>query len=171
MERRPDSKLGLQGDAKINRQLSLTGQVVSRGAENGKMNLEWVYGSYKLSDKVTLQVGRKRLPLFFYSESQDVGLSFPWVRLPPQPYGWEVVNYNGANVLYNDKWADWTTKLNVFAGNETRKDNPYWRVYSGKNSVTDSRWSNLWGGELSISPRDWLDTRWSIFSRYAKPAG
>ncbi len=156
----PDSKLGLQGSVAFNDSFSITGQIVARGARDGKINLEWVYANYKLNDKVTLQAGRKRLPLFYYSESQDVGLSMPWVRLPPQVYGWEIVNYNGANVLYRDKWSNgWTSSLNVFAGSETRKENGFWEIYNGKHSRTDSRWSNIVGAELSVSPYDWLETR------------
>jgi len=154
----PDSKLGLQGTATFNKDFSATGQVVSRGARNGRVNLEWVYGSYKLNDTLTLQVGRKRLPLFYYSESQDVGLSFPWAHLPPQLYGWEIVNYNGANVLYQDQWGEWSSSLNVFAGDETRNDTGYWKIYNGKDTHTDSRWSNIRGAELGLS-RDWLETR------------
>ena len=164
----PDSKLGLQGEAKFNDRFSATGQVVARGARDGKVNLEWVYGSYKLDDKITLQAGRKRLPLFYYSESQDVGLSSPWVHLPPQLYGWEIVNYNGANVLYRDQWNGWASSLNVFAGNETRKDDGYWKIYNGKNSVTDSRWSDIVGGEWSLSPRDWLETRLVYIQSYTQ---
>lgn len=156
----PDSKLGLQGAVEFNNKFSITGQVVARGARDGKVNLEWIYGNYKLNDNVTIQAGRKRLPLFYYSESQDVGLSTPWVRLPPQVYGWEIVNYNGANVLYRDKWSNnWTSSLNLFAGSESRKDNGFWKIYNGKHSRTDSRWSNIVGAELSLAPREWLETR------------
>jgi hypothetical protein len=80
----PDSKLGLQGTATFNPQWSATAQVVARGAREGKVNLEWLYGSYNITDNLTLQFGQKRLPLFYFSESQDVGFTLPWVRLPPE---------------------------------------------------------------------------------------
>ena len=88
----PDSKIGYQGKATVNETLSFTAQAVSRGAQNGKVDLEWAYGNYSLTPQTTLQFGRKRLPLFYYSETEDVGFSFPWLHLPPQTYGWEVVN-------------------------------------------------------------------------------
>lgn len=154
----PDSRLGLQGTATFGKDLSATGQIVSRGALDGKVNLEWVYGSYKLNDKLTLQLGRKRLPLFYYSESQDVGLSFPWVHLPPQLYGWEVVNYDGANVLYQDQWGEWSHSLNVFAGDETKNEAGYWKIYNGRDVRTDVRWSNIRGAELGLA-RNWLEMR------------
>jgi hypothetical protein len=155
---RPVSKLGLQGTAALNAQLSFTGQVVARGARDGKANLEWIYGNYAIDDTITLQVGRKRLPLFFFSESQDVGFSYPWTHLPPGQYGWEVVNYNGANLLFRDQTGPWSTVVNVFGGSETRTDNRFWKIYNGKDSRTDSRWSNIVGADLSLT-REWFETR------------
>jgi hypothetical protein len=155
---KPVSKLGLQGTATFNPQLSLTGQAVARGTRDGKVNVEWLYGNYAINDQLTLQAGRKRLPLFFFSESQDVGFAYPWVHLPPGQYGWEVVNYNGANLLYRSQWGAWSAGVNVFSGNETRNDNPYWKTTYGKDSRTNSKWTNIVGTDLSLT-RDWLETR------------
>ena len=155
---RPDSRIGLQGSMHFGTNTSITGQIVSRGAHGGNINLEWLYASHNLSDKLTLQIGRKRLPLFYYSETQDVGFTYPWVHLPPQPYGWEIVNYNGINVLYRDQWGDWTSSLNFFGGNERRDDNPFWKIYNGRSTKTDSQWNNILGADLSVN-RDWLELR------------
>lgn len=155
---RPVSKLGLQGTATFNPQLSLTGQMVARGARNGRVDFEWAYGNWVINDQLTLQVGRKRLPLFYYSESQDVGFAYPWVHLPPGQYGWEIVNYNGANLLHRGRWGAWSVGANVFVGNEHRKDNGYWTIYNGKASRTDSKWTNIAGADLSLT-RDWFEAR------------
>lgn len=154
----PDSKLGLQGTAAFNNSYSLTGQIMFRGVNGGKANLEWLYGTIRLNNNLTLQVGRKRLPLSYYSESQDVGQSYPWVHLPPQTYGWDAVNYNGVNLSYEEQWGNWTSGLNLFTGSETVKDNGYWRIYNGKNTRTDSRWSKIAGVNLNLS-REWFETR------------
>lgn len=156
---KPDSKLGLQGTvAADNGRMSLTTQVVARGARDGKMNLEWLYGSYKINDSVTLQVGRKRIPMFYYSDTQDIGVALPWVHLPPQLYGWAAVNYNGVNLLMQTQFGDWAVTSNLLAGNETFKDSGYYKIYSGRQNSTDARWKNIVGGDLTLS-RDWLETR------------
>lgn len=148
----PDSRLGYQGMLYTpDRRLSLTGQVVFRGSANGAPNLEWVYGTYEVNSKLTLQAGRKRLPLFAYSEVQDVGFALPWNHLPPQLYGWEIVNYNGASVAYRDTVGGWLTHLNLFGGGETTRDAGYWKVYNGKDSRTDARWKNILGVEAKLS--------------------
>lgn len=156
---RPDTKLGVQGSAFFdNRRFGVTTQLVSRGARDGNVNLEWLYGSYKVNDKVTVQFGRKRLPMFYYSDTQDIGVALPWAHLPPQLYGWEAVNYNGANVMFQDAIGDWTATLNLMAGSETFKDSGYWKVYTGRRSQTDVRWKNIVGGDLTLQ-KDWLEVR------------
>lgn len=156
---RPDTKLGVQGSAFFdNRRFGVTTQLVSRGARDGNVNFEWLYGSYKVNDKVTVQFGRKRLPMFYYSDTQDIGVALPWAHLPPQLYGWEAVNYNGANVMFQDAIGDWTATLNLMAGSETFKDSGYWKVYTGRRSQTDVRWKNIVGGDLTLQ-KDWLEVR------------
>lgn len=164
----PDSRLGLQGSVSAdNGRYALTGQVVARGADGGSAGLEWLYGTIELSGKFTLQAGRKRLPLFYYSESQDVGFSFPWAHLPPQLYGWEIVNYNGVSLGYRDQWGQWTAAGTLFGGSETRKDNGYWKIYNGKDSRTDSRWSDIAGGELKLG-REWFEGRVLYIQSYTQ---
>ena len=156
----PDSKLGLQGDVSFdNQRAALTVQAVSRGASDGNVDLEWLYGSYKLNDKVTLQAGRMRLPMFYYSESQDIGVSLPWTHLPAWLYGWQIVNFDGGKVRYQDQFGEWSSNASFFAGNEHHKDAGYWKVYgNGQHSVTNVNWTNILGGDLTLV-KDWFETR------------
>ena len=148
----PDSRLGVQGSVmSADRRYGATAQLVSRGAANGALNLEWAYGVIELNSRLTLQFGRKRLPLFAYSEVQDVGLAIPWTHLPPQLYGWEIVNYNGGNLLYRDIWFGWASALNVFTGSETARNAGYWKIYNGKDSRTAARWTDIVGTEWKMA--------------------
>lgn len=155
---KPDSKLGLQGSVLFSDDLMLTGQVVSRGSRDFDVNLEWVYLSYQVNDSNTVQLGRKRLPLFYYSEQQDVGFTYPWVHLPGQTYGWEAVNYNGMNWSHNLQLGEWSGNVNVFGGSETRKDSDYLKLYSGLDSESDTKWSGIFGAEIVLS-KDWFEGR------------
>ena len=160
MQWNPDSKLGLQGSVSFdNQRFAVTAQVVSRAARNGSADLEWFYGSYKLNDKITLQAGRKRLPMFYYSDAQDIGAALPWTHLPTWLYGWQVVNYNGINMMYQDQVGDWSATVNLLAGNESRNDSGYWKVFgNGRQSHTNVKWTNIVGGDLVLA-KDWLETR------------
>lgn len=156
---KPDSKIGLQGSISFDqKRYMLTAQAVLRGARDGAVNLEWLYGSFRATDKLTLQLGRKRLPMFYFSDTQDVGLTMPWTHLPPQLYGWEAVNYNGVNVSYQDNWGSWSGTFDIIAGRETKKDSGYWKIYNGRQSKTDVKWDNIFGGVIALN-RDWLETR------------
>lgn len=152
----PDSKLGLQGSAAYNN-FSVTAQVVGRGA-TGTADLEWLYGSYMVNDKITIQAGRKRLPMFYYSEVQDIGFVIPWVHLPSGPYGWEAVNYNGVNVRYQDRWGSWSATADLLAGGETNSNSGYWKIYNGRQSQSSIKWSNIVGANLTLT-KDWFETR------------
>jgi len=155
----PDSKLGLQGTAKLaGSAFSVTAQAATRGAKNGQVDLGWLYGSYDLTDSTVVQFGRKRLPMFYYSDIQDVGFALPWTHLPPQQYGWEAVNYNGINVLHRTRLGEWATTLNVLAGSERVSNSGYWKVYNGTQSNTSVSWDKILGGELSFA-KDWFETR------------
>ncbi len=155
---RPDSRLGLQGTAQFSETVGVTAQLVSRGARDGKINLEWLYTSWQLNEQNLLQVGRKRLPLFYYSEQQDVSYTYPWIHLPPQTYGWEAVNYNGVNWNHSFQAGDWSGFVNTFAGAESRSDNDYLKLYNGLDSETDTRWRNIAGTELVMN-KDWFEGR------------
>lgn len=155
----PESKLGLQGTATLpDARFSVTAQAVARGSENGALDLEWLYGTFRLTDNTSIQVGRKRLPLFYYSDSQDVGFSLPWTHLPPQVYGWETVNYNGINVQHRNQWAGWDISANILAGSEHARNSGYWKIYNGQTSRTDVDWDNILGGSVNFS-RDWFESR------------
>lgn len=156
----PDSKLGLQGSAAFdNQRFTITAQAVARGARNGQADIEWLYGSYKLNDKLTLQAGRQRLPMFYYSDAQDIGFALPWTHLPTWLYGWQAVNYNGVKLRYQDQFGSWSSSVNLIAGDEHRNDSGYWKVYgNGRQSTTNVSWSNIVGGDLSLT-RDWFETR------------
>lgn len=156
---KPNTKIGVQGGVSFaNRKFSVTGQLVSRGAQDGAVDLEWLYASYKLNDNVTLNAGRKRIPMFYYSDAQDVGVALPWTHLPSL-YGWEAVNYNGVDLTYQRQVYDWSASGNVFAGNESVNDSAYWKTFlNGRQSRTDVKWNNIVGGNVTLA-KDWFETR------------
>ena len=155
----PESKLGLQGTMTLpNPNFSLTAQAVARGSLNGNINLEWLYGSYQFNESTTVQVGRKRLPIFYYSDSQDIGFALPWTHLPPQVYGWEAVNYNGISVQHRAQLGDWDVLAGGLAGSEHVTDSGYWQVYNGQASQTNVQWKNIVGANVQLT-RDWFETR------------
>lgn len=145
---KPESRAGIQLNYKPTTELSLVGQVVVRGTDSTP-NVQWAYGGYKFNKNWELQVGRKRIPLYYYSDFQDIGLSYPWVSPPPELYGWEVTNYNGGSLRYNDSFGDTNLSASLFGGSETVKDPRYLMLYYPNRSEVS--WKSIVGGDLEIS--------------------
>ncbi|WP_019676140.1 porin [Arsukibacterium perlucidum] len=150
-----ESRIGAQLNVNFTDRLSLVTQVMARAVDS-ELSLEWAYLSYDLTDKLTLQAGRKRIPLYFYSEFQDVGFAYIWLRPPQTLYGWEASNYNGANLRYTENFSDWSMTANIYAGSETVDDAPYNSLYD--SVPQDSRWDKIRGVDIELN-RDWFTAR------------
>ncbi len=79
----PESRAGLQLKYTVNPQLAAVVQVVVRGSDRNP-RVQWAYASYSPSRQFEVQLGRKRIPLYFYSDFQNVGMAYPWVSPPPE---------------------------------------------------------------------------------------
>jgi hypothetical protein len=152
----PESRLGVQGTARFTPQFSATAQVVARTVSDPLAQVEWAYLTYAITPEWTVQAGRKRVPLFYYSDFQDVGYAYPWVRVPPDVYGWDVVNYNGANLTYNTTVADWSLRSSVFGGGEVSRRNAYQKIFY--DEPKDVKWPRIAGADLEFA-RDWFTGR------------
>lgn len=124
-----ESMLGLQLDKRFTDQFRATVQVTSRPIRGQQFELAWAYLSYDLTPALSLQLGRQRLPLFYYSSTQDVGYSYDTIGLSPAVYGWEVSDFNGVSAGYDMGVGDWATRLVAVAGSSTSKDTPYARLF------------------------------------------
>lgn len=156
----PESRAGGQVNITFTPDLSFTGQAMARhAARDAKLQLEWAFLTYNLTPKLTLQAGRKRLPLFYYSDFQDVAFAYNWARVPADVYGWAVVNFNGANLTFRDDIAGWAVKSSVYAGQEHSKENPLAKLDNAARR--DVNWDNMVGIDLELN-RDWFTARASI---------
>lgn len=143
----PESRAGVQASYALSKDFNLTGQVVVRGSDTTP-NIQWAYASYKLNKDWEVQFGRKRIPLYFYSDFQDVSSAYPWVSPPPELYGWEVTNYNGASIRYRTSIDDNNISFSAFVGKEKVKDSLYEKlVYSGQTDVT---WNRIVGVDAEL---------------------
>jgi hypothetical protein len=147
----PESRMGVQGTYVFNQTLSATAQITSRAMDSGP-RLEWGFLSAKFGNW-DLQLGRKRIPLYFYPDFQDVGIAYPWVSPPPDLYGWEVTNYNGASLRYRGSIDGLGVSGSMFAGSEHVKDSGLYRIY--ETAPVDIRWTKLVGADLELSKHWW----------------
>lgn len=153
-----ETRAGVQAEWKLSRELSGVVQVSARTLDDQAVNLEWAYLSYSPNPEWKIQLGRKRIPLYYYSDFQDVGFAYNTVRPSPDVYGWDVVNYNGVSVSTQRNLGDWTMRAEVYTGAETSKKNPYTKLFT--DDPPDVKWSGIRGASVEFS-RDWFTARLS----------
>ena len=166
----PESRAGLQADVTIADQLSATIQGVGRTG-SGAGSLEWAYLSYELHPEITVRAGRERIPIFYYSEFQDVGYAYIWIRPPGELYGWDMNSYDGASVHYHGALGDIAVSSSLFGGEGSSKQDGYFKPYYPYDIT--AQWNSLLGFDLEIN-KAWLTSRFVYMQsedRYDTGAG
>lgn len=112
------SKLAVQLQYGITDTLSFTGQLATKPTQDswkaGPANL---YLAWQANDNLTLRGGRLGTPVYMYSETLNVGFSYPWLRLPEEVYSLlQLANHDGADLLYNRSTALGTLSFQVAGG-------------------------------------------------------
>jgi hypothetical protein len=152
----PDTTLGLQLSSYFTDEFSLIAQVVVNGALDYDPVVDWLYLNYYLTPKLSVQAGRKRLPLYYYSDYFDVGYAYYWIRPPPDVYTWQITNYNGVNLLYETGLGGWDASLNLYYGSEESEDNELLGLlFSAK---VDETWKEMIG-IVGLISNHWLEVR------------
>jgi len=154
---KPETLIGLQAYADLSNGLSATAQIVARGTNDFDATFEWAYVSYEINDNWTVQAGKKRLPLFYYSDFFDVGYAYPWMRAPADNYTWQIFNYNGINAQYTDNWGDWSITGEIYGGREDSEDNKLLSTFFF-SEPTKEIWKDIVGG-VFLATYDWLELR------------
>lgn len=123
-----DSNLGLQADYTVNSWLSVTGQgLVRKDAQDDfGAELMWAFAKAKLSDDVSIRVGRVGLPVFMISDYRNVGYANTFLRPPSEMYSQVTFNsLDGADATWQHSYGD-TTYTAQFAVGSTKTD-----IYGG----------------------------------------
>jgi len=122
-----NSLVGLQFNADLATHLQIVTQFVADGDDtNGnvayRVNAEWAYLRYVVSPSYQVRVGRFRLPAFLYSETEQVGYSYPYFQLPNEVYRLVPFNnVNGVDMIYRYTigHTGWTFMLQPYYGANT----------------------------------------------------
>jgi hypothetical protein len=154
----PDSSLGLQLSAYLSDDFSIIAQAVANSASASTVDVDWFYVNYQITPKLSAQLGRKRLPLYYYSDYFDVGYAYYWIRPPADLYTWQISNYNGASLLYETGVGDWDSSISLYYGNEESDDNELLGHLFGV--PVDESWNDMIGGFGTLA-NEWLEVRLS----------
>jgi hypothetical protein len=106
-----DSNLGLQADYTINDWLSVTGQGLARkdAEDSYGAELTWAFAKAKVSNNVSVRVGRLVLPTFMISEYRNIGYANTFLRPPSEVYSQVPLNsVDGADLTWQQAFGDTT---------------------------------------------------------------
>lgn len=97
------SRLGGQFTYYFRDDLEATAQIKAAADQDSwGLDLDWLYLAWQATDRLTLRAGRLRNPVYMYSETLNVGATYPWLRLPDEVYyQLQIAHYEGVDLLYN----------------------------------------------------------------------
>ena len=148
------SKFGAQLSYGITDTLGVTVQGTAKAQQDEwKANLEWAYLSLQANDRLMLRAGRLRSPVYMYSESLDVGYSYPWLRLPDEIYSQvQLTNYEGIDAVYTLPLPHGSVTFQAAAGQAKNReqfalddlhDIDYDRVFAASVSLESNDYGTL----------------------------
>jgi len=117
-----DSNLGLQADYAVNDWLSLTAQGLVRkdAEEHYGAELSWAFAKFRMSDALSVRVGRIGLPIFMISDYRNVGYANTMLRPPSELYSQVPFNsVDGADITWRRDFGD-TSLTTQFAAGTTK---------------------------------------------------
>lgn len=117
-----DSNLGLQVDYTANDWLSATVQgLVHKDAQDDYgADLTWAFVKARISDQLSVRVGRTALPAFMISDYRNVGYANTMLRPPSEVYSqMSLNNLDGIDATWQQHWGDTTFTAQVGFGRST----------------------------------------------------
>ncbi len=123
-----ETSFGLTASAKINHRLKIAGQVFLTNAE---VEFDWGYANYAFNETTSGQAGKIKYPGALVSEYIDIGIAYPWVRVPESIYSetaeLAVEAYTGVGGIYS-AGDDTSFTLNLYGGQSNDEEGDLGRL-------------------------------------------
>ncbi len=117
-----ESNVGIQLYTDISPKLDMTVVLSTRGGAQQKYNVEteWAYANYKISNDLSLRIGKVKGPFYMVSDYKDVGYAYPWVSPPEEVYSTNPIrSVNGLDLVYQTNSNEVTYLAEVYIGGGT----------------------------------------------------
>ncbi|HEX6733366.1 MAG TPA: hypothetical protein VF096_01020 [Azonexus sp.] len=154
-----DSVLGFQLDARLSPTLGGTVQLRVAPADDSdsgwEPSLAWAFLSWRPRDDLLLRAGKLRIPLMLDTENLDVGVTYPYARLPSEVYATAPTS-DIYGAMFSKTWwqgqGEWS--LDGYYGRIDAQQRLYYRVAAGQpenHALYDE--TRMKGGGLVLSLR------------------
>ncbi|WP_062061450.1 hypothetical protein [Cellvibrio sp. OA-2007] len=108
--------LGLQVTGQVSEKVTATAQLIARSEKDYEITAEWAYLTWQASDNGKVRAGRLRTPLYTYSDSLDVGYSYPWISAPNEVYYLPFNNVDGLDYYLTAALGSFDTSFQAYYG-------------------------------------------------------
>lgn len=146
-----ESLFALQVQSDLGEKLSVTAQIMARGANDFDAEFEWAFLTYQLTDEWRLNAGRLRTPFYKYSDFRDVGYAYDWLRPPQSVYDLGFNTIEGVSLYHSSNFSEMQSNLQLVFG-----------AYDGEvavvGTVSPAKINNIVGATWELS-QDWLSVR------------
>ena len=116
---RPLSSIGLQVDYSITKKLDFVSQFVYRDQDRQRLDsiTQMAFLRYQLTPSWQIRAGRVAADIFHFSDTRDVSIAYPWVKVPTEVYGIVPTrSFDGADVSYLKPFAHFDLEVKAFWG-------------------------------------------------------
>ena len=116
---KPLSLIGVQLDYTLSDNLDFVGQFVYR--EQDEQNIgsitQMAFLRYDISPAWQVRAGRLAADIFHFSDTRDVSIAYPWVKVPTEVYGIVPArSFDGGDISYTTPFSDFNLSVKGFWG-------------------------------------------------------
>jgi hypothetical protein len=116
---KPLSLVGVQLDYSVSDNLDFVGQFVYR--EQDEQNLDSItqmaFLRYDITPSWQVRAGRLAADIFHFSDTRDVSIAYPWVKVPTEVYGIVPArSFDGGDISYTKPYDNFNLLIKGFWG-------------------------------------------------------
>ena len=155
---KPLSLIGVQLDYTLSDNLDFVGQFVYR--EQDEQNIgsitQMAFLRYDISPAWQVRAGRLAADIFHFSDTRDVSIAYPWVKVPTEVYGIVPArSFDGADISYTTPFSDFNLSVKGFWG-------------SGESDFSSGEYSPITFNDLRSIGVEFVAFDWSVALKHTQ---
>lgn len=155
---KPLSLIGVQLDYTLSDNLDFVGQFVYR--EQDRQNLDSItqmaFLRYDISPAWQVRAGRLAADIFHFSDTRDVSIAYPWVKVPTEVYGIVPArSFDGGDISYTTPFSDFNLSVKGFWG-------------SGESDFTSNDYNPITFNDLRSIGVEFVAFDWSVALKHTE---